>query len=135
MKLSELILSEPDECESVLGKPVMLPNGRRLGIVERVILYDSDAIKYVIVRQDDGVLRRFKASELVLNGDSIILVEPLADKVLSAIVEVNKASLELTELYVKLIKNYPVNVGTYAKIVSSRLGNALKIMEEMSGYE
>lgn len=135
MKLSELVLSEPSEYKNILGKCVTLPDGKKIGVVEQVVLHNSGTIRYVIVRQDNGILRKLRASELSLNEDSLMLKEPLAEKVLNALVEVNKALTELTELYIKLMKNSRVNVDMYVNVVSLRLNNALKIVEKVNEYK
>ena len=122
VKVSDIIIKpySVNASNKLLRRPVKTITNKEIGIVENLILNEYGAIKYVIIKQSNGMLIRLKASQLWLQGESIVLQEPQAIKILDVVAELNMVCRRLIEILKKnLILNSAI-IRTVNKTVNNQ---------------
>ena len=128
IRLSEIVMSRPEDLKKILGKPIVDTSGQQVGIVDTVILRDSGAISHVTVRRGDGICIELKADNLVLDDNMLILYDPPTSNILYAAKEISKALLELIELYSDSQENSQ-NYKRLLKTAREHLNNAISLLD------
>lgn len=103
---------------------------KKLGILEDLILNEYGAIKYVIVKQDDGLSIRLKASQLRLKGDNIVLLEPQVNKILDLISDLSMILIKLTGI-LREVNDDESPRKKDLQLVRAYLSKALEVVEEL----
>jgi len=96
LKLSDVVLNH-EVGPKILGAPVIVPEGRQLGVVDNVYLNRDLTAKKVVVKSLDGLSFAVSAERLVLKDGVLVLQEPPQADILHAVKEACKALLELVE--------------------------------------
>jgi sporulation protein YlmC with PRC-barrel domain len=96
LKLSEVVINHETQ-KRVLGKPVVAPDGRELGVVNEVYLNRDLTARKVVVKDSSGLSFVLDARRLILKDDTLILQEPSQADLMRAMKETCKALLELLE--------------------------------------
>jgi len=98
LKLSDVVLNH-EVGPKILGALVIVPEGRQLGVVDKVYLNRDLTAKKVVVKSSDGLSFAVSAERLVLKDGVLVLQEPPQADILHAVKEICKALLELVEVY------------------------------------
>jgi len=132
LKLSDIIINTHSTkiYNDLLRKPIKTMTGKELGIVEDLILNEYGAIKYVIVKQDNGLYVRLKASQLRLKDDSIVLLEPQAIEILDLISDLSMILIKLAGILREMNDNEFHHCKKDLQLVHAHLSKALEVVEE-----
>jgi len=132
LKLSDIIINAHSTriYNDLLGKPIKTMTDRKLGIVEDLILNEYGAIKYVIVKQDNGLYVRLKAGQLRLEDDGIVLLEPQATEILDLISDLSMTLIKLVRILREMNDNEYHHYKKDLQLVRAYLSKALEVVEE-----
>lgn len=135
VKVSDIIIKpySVNASNKLLRRPVKTITNKEIGIVENLILNEYGAIKYVIIKQSNGMLIRLKASQLWLQGESIVLQEPQAIKILDVVAELNMVCRRLIEILKKMEDDNHYDYTKDLQIVRAYIEKVLNLMKVISG--
>jgi len=135
VKVSDIIIKpySVNASNKLLRRPVKTITNKEIGIVENLILNEYGAIKYVIIKQSNGMLIRLKASQLWLQGESIVLQEPQAIKILDVVAELNMVCRRLIEILKKMEDDNHYDYTKDLQIVRAYIEKVLNLMKIISG--
>jgi len=135
VKVSDIIIKpySVNASNKLLRRPVKTITNKEIGIVENLILNEYGAIKYVIIKQSNGMLIRLKASQLWLQGENIVLQEPQAIKILDVVAELNMVCRRLIEILKKMEDDNHYDYTKDLQIVRAYIEKVLNLMKIISG--
>ena len=135
VKVSDIIIKpySVNASNKLLRRPVKTITNKEIGIVENLILNEYGAIKYVIIKQNNGMLIQLKASQLWLQGENIVLQEPQAIKILDVVAELNMICRRLIEILKKMEDDNHYDYTKELQIVRAYIEKVLNFMKVISG--